>query len=87
MIIDSAIESETNLLVATEIIARDAYVEVIKELFIVVEERDTHGSLLAEETNFPEIKNGYYYFATGIREVQMQVMIRICLAEHLIILH
>lgn len=110
VIIDSAIESETNLLVATEIIARDAYVEVIKELFIVVEERDTHGgfhgdgtyyltldcsqnkevamelvnswnafplsqnlqtilygsetrsSLLAEETNFPEIKNGYYYF-------------------------
>ena len=110
VIVDSAIEYGTNLLVATEIISGDAYVEVIKELFSVVEEEDTHGgfhgdgtfyltldcsqnkevamelvnswnafplsqnlqtilygsetrsSLLAEETNFPEIKNGYYYF-------------------------
>lgn len=110
VIIDSAIESGTNLLVATEIISGDEYVEVIKELFSVVEEEDTHGgfhgdgtyyltldcsqnkevamelvnswnafplsqnlqtilygsksrsSLLAEETNIPEITNGYYYF-------------------------
>ena len=110
VIIDSAIESGTNLLVSTEIISGDAYVEVIKELFTVVEEEDTHGgfhgdgtyflaldcslnkevamqlikswnafplsenlqtalygsnarsSLLAEETNIPEIENGYYYF-------------------------
>lgn len=110
VIVDSAIEFGTNLLVATEIISGDAYVEVIKELFSVVEEKDTHGgfhgdgtyslaldcslnkevamqmikswnafplsenlqtilygsdahsSLLAEETNIPEITNGYYYF-------------------------
>lgn len=110
VIVDSAIESGTNLLVARDIILGDAYVEVIKELFTVVEEEDTHGgfhgdgtyslaldcsqnkevamqlikswnafplsenlqtilygsdarsSLLAEESNIPEITNGYYYF-------------------------
>ena len=92
------------------VISGDTYVEELKELFIIVEEEDTHGgfhgdgtyflaldcsqnkevaiqmvnswnafplsenmqtilygsenrsSLLAEETNIPEITNGYYYF-------------------------